>query len=321
MAESSWPNSAHNGRTVTDIEYQHLHPFASDGVFGAPSDSSVVYADGTGLQVKIRAGKRGIVRGHAWYSGTTDFTVAVDANPGSQARTDIIVLRLNRSDWTVSAQVRKGTPGAGPPTLIRQAYDDTGIYEIPLADITIPGNATTILAGNLKQRPYWLDRICTSTTRPLWAAPGEVWYESDTGRWIGWSAAINNWVVIAPVTDSTAWANLTLAGPNWRTAGGPNDAKRINGIVHVRMNVVLQTDNGSGFYPEIGTNGVLLATIPANPAGLRPVGYTANTPVNGTGNVWGRLDINDQGRILLTHTNADVHEGRTFRACFSFPLS
>ncbi|MGX1223132.1 hypothetical protein [Streptomyces ambofaciens] len=143
MAQESFPRPGHNDRAVTDDEHELLAArFSDDGVYGDPSDTRVVTA-GTGLSVNIRADVAASVRGHGWYSGSTTFSVPLSANISSQPRTDWIVLRLDRSDWTVRAAVVGGTPGSGAPALTQQT-GATGIYEIPLAQARILGGASSV---------------------------------------------------------------------------------------------------------------------------------------------------------------------------------
>ncbi|MGC5239090.1 hypothetical protein ACPXCH_04830 [Streptomyces albogriseolus] len=199
MAQSSWPSPAHNSRAVTDTEYEKIAArFSDDGVDGSPADPAVVTA-GVGLNVAIRANVYATVRGHAWTSGTTGDTLSVTANTSGQTRIDRVVLRLDRSDWTVRAVVKEGTPGAGVPALT-QSTGDTGLYEIPLAEATVLNGAASI---TVTRRELWVGsrvRACTSATRNPAPAAGELCLETDTGMVRMWDGTA--WVVIyrAPAT-------------------------------------------------------------------------------------------------------------------------
>lgn len=150
MAESSWPTTA-GGRAVSDVQWETMaRGFAADGIIGAPTDPAVVYADSTGMQVKIRANKDGLVRGRGWTSGTSEFTKAIGANSSGSTRIDLIVLKLTRSSWAVTIEVKAGTPGAGVPALTQDATGTgTGTYEIALAQVTVTNGASTIAASNV----------------------------------------------------------------------------------------------------------------------------------------------------------------------------
>ncbi|MFE9363677.1 hypothetical protein ACFYNN_12850 [Streptomyces sp. NPDC006978] len=181
MAQDSWPSPGHNDRAVTDSEYEVMAGrFSDDGVYGSPADAAVVAA-GAGLTVTIRSGVAASVRGHAWTSGSTGDALTIAANASSSARIDRVVLRLDRSDWTVRAVVRQGTPGSAAPALVRDP-GDTGIWEILLAGVTVsPGaGSVTVTRGEL----YVGTRIRPATANHLNPNPelGEMAWETDTQR-------------------------------------------------------------------------------------------------------------------------------------------
>lgn len=184
MAEASWPSPTYNSHAVNDVEYEQLtEPAGGDGVIGSPSDSSVVYADDSGMTVRIRAGKGALVRGHRWTSGTTDFTRTITANASGLPRIDLVVLRLDRSTWNVTSVVKAGTPGAGAPS-VTQDTGTTGVFEIPLATVTVPSGDTAIGASQVTRVEYYLAEpplVCTSGTRPGHAAGRRI-YETNTSR-------------------------------------------------------------------------------------------------------------------------------------------
>ncbi len=158
MAESSWPTVA-GSHAISDTQWELMaQGFAGDGVIGTPADTTVVYADSTGMQVKIRAGKFALVRGHGWQSGTPDFTKAISANASGSTRIDLIVLRFARADQTVSVQVKAGTPGSGVPATLQQdpSSGGSGLYEIALAQVTVISGASTIAAADVSQSTAYL---------------------------------------------------------------------------------------------------------------------------------------------------------------------
>jgi hypothetical protein len=167
VAESSWPTVA-GSRIVTDDQWELLSiGFGVDGVLGLPTDSSVVYGDASGRQVKVRAGKIGHIGGHGWASGTSDVVKTIGANSSGSTRIDLIVLRLTRSTLAVTAEVVAGTPGAGVPALTRNARGaGTGVWEIPLAQVTVVNGAATISAGDVTDIAWYShgNTVTTSST-------------------------------------------------------------------------------------------------------------------------------------------------------------
>lgn len=150
MAESSWP-SPDDGRNINDFEYERVAvsygPVA--GLIGSPSSAAMVYGDASGRQVKIPADRYGYVRGYEWWSGTTELIVAIAANAGAQ-RLDLVVLRLSRTTWNVTVAVITGTPGSGVPPSLTQNTANSGVWELPLAIVTVTTGATSISAGQVQ---------------------------------------------------------------------------------------------------------------------------------------------------------------------------
>lgn len=147
MAESTWPAAA-TSRVVTDAQYEILgRGFACDGIL-APSATTAVYGDSSGRQVKVRANKAGLVRGHGWDAGATDTILPIAANSSGSTRYDVVVLRYSRSTYAVAATVVQGTGGAGVPAITRDA-GTTGSWDVPVAVVTVANGASTITAGNV----------------------------------------------------------------------------------------------------------------------------------------------------------------------------
>ena len=228
MAEASYPRPGHNTRQVTDIEYELLASrFSDDGVYGDPTDTQVVTA-GTGLSVTIRADAAASVRGHGWYSGSTPYSVPLSANISSQPRIDWIVLRLDRSDWTVKAAAVGGTPGSGAPALTQET-GDTGFYEIPLAQARILGGASSVTVTRAELYTGTRTRPCTSTTRNPNPRLGEHCFETDTGMVRVWTGT--SWKA---VFDESPQLPANYALQSWRiSAESVLEAK--NGSVHLRL--------------------------------------------------------------------------------------
>ncbi|WP_432124069.1 hypothetical protein [Streptomyces sp. C10-9-1] len=213
MAQNSWPSPNHNTRNVTDLEYEKLAArFSDDGIYGDPGEDPVVAA-GVGLSVDVRADVYGSVRGHAWSSGSTGDTLAISANASGSTRVDWVVLQLDRSTWDVRATVREGTPGAGAPTLV-QATGDTGLYEVPLALVTVPTGAAAVTVTRSEQYVGSRIRPCTSTTRNPYPRAGDGAFEQDTGRLLLWDGTM--WRVVYRPTVSE---NVESAVSSWTTSG------------------------------------------------------------------------------------------------------
>lgn len=149
MAESSWPSPS-NGRVVDDPSFEKLgiQLGPSGGVYGDYTNPQLVYADSTGLQVKIGADRYALVRGHVWWSGSSIFTKTIASNSSGSTRIDLVVLRLSRTTWDVNVAIVQGTPGAGAPSSTKD-LGTTGVWELVLAQVTVASGASTITAGNV----------------------------------------------------------------------------------------------------------------------------------------------------------------------------
>ena len=290
MAEASWPSPNHNTGAVNDEEYEKLaHPQAGDGIVGTPADTSVVFADSSGRQVKVRANKFGVVRGRHWDSGSVETTVAVAANSSGSTRIDTAVLRLTRATWDVTFEIVQGTPGAGAPALT-QDLGVTGVYEIPLGDATVIDGSTNITAAQFTRREYYLGEqliVCLSTNRPPHASGRRIW-ETDTGKeYVSTGVA---WVQTYPVVaadDDSGVVNITPAS-GWSAAGANYvRVRRRNGTVHLQFHL---RRTGAG----ISANGqVAMLTVPS---GHRPPAAFFG------GGVWSTFD----GLVLVNVSTSGV---------------
>ncbi|WP_255951539.1 hypothetical protein [Streptomyces odontomachi] len=237
MAQDSWPSPTHNDRAVTDSEYERVAArFSDDGAWGDPTDTAIVSA-GTGLQVVVRSDAWANVRGHAWTSGTSDVTLTIAENASGSARTDWVALRLDRSTWDVAAVVKQGTPGSGAPSLTREA-GDTGVWEIPLALVDITSGASTVTVRPYTQYIGSRIRPCTSTTRP---GPrlGEVDFETNTGRWVGWNGSA--WKTLC---EDSGEIVLTGSAAPW-TVQTDSVLHVRSGVAHLRLGSFTRTSGGT----------------------------------------------------------------------------
>ncbi|MEU3255960.1 hypothetical protein [Streptomyces sp. NPDC006997] len=234
MAQASWPSPGHNTRNVTDAEYEELAArFSDDGVYGTPADTAVV-TPGVGLSVNIRADVFASVRGHAWMCDSTGDTLPISANASGSTRVDLVVLRLDRSDWTVRAVVREGTPGSGAPTLV-QDEGDTGLYEIPLARVTLLTGASSVTVARTEQYVGSRCRPCTSTTRNPNPVIGEHCYETDTDRVRVWTGSA--WKI---VYSHSGLVDIDSPVSVWSVQVG-SVLEEKNGNVHLRLGTFQRT--------------------------------------------------------------------------------
>lgn len=123
-----------------------------DGVVAGRGNELVVYGNSSGMVVYVKTGE-GMVDNHKG-SITSQKAVYFDQAATTYGRYDTVVMRAvygNSGASYIALDVVKGTPAATPvPPALTQVSGDE--YEIALADVLIPANATTIPATNVFDR-------------------------------------------------------------------------------------------------------------------------------------------------------------------------
>lgn len=228
MAQASWPSPEHNNRAVTDAEYEQLGvDWSSDGVYGNPTHDAVVTA-GPGLNVTIRADVHASVRGRVWTSGGTDLTLPIASNVSGQTRVDRVVLRLDRSTWTIRAVVKQGTPGGGPPTLTTGSV--FGTYEVLLANVTVLNGAQAVTVTRGER--YAGHRIRPATSTPLTDPSPEMCdtrWETDTERLV-----MHDGDTLRTIYSHTGPMVVNTAITSW-SINADSVLEERNGTVHLRL--------------------------------------------------------------------------------------
>lgn len=302
MASDSWPSSTHT--SVSTVEHEQLvAPTTMDGLIGTPADPAMVYADGTGRQVKLRANRGGIVRGARYSSGSEELVISIAANSSGSTRTDLVVLRLTRSTGVVAAYVITGTPGAGAPAPVR-TESTTGYYDLPLAAVTVVNGATSVSGAQCVEVAWYLSEgaiACRSSTRPP-HAPGLLIQEYDTGHaYLSvMTSGGSTWVI--QHRDSGAIALPNAGG--W--LGSTMEYRRQGNLVLVTL-----TAYRSGADLPAGSADSLIGTMPSDfrfssPAEIRIPGacWAGSVVVNTIARAY------PNGQIKLTDQAATVPSGR-----------
>jgi hypothetical protein len=201
MAQSSWPFENQN---TTEIQYSDL--FRRIQFSGVSGDSTTAdlkaFGDSSGMQIKVPAGFA-IVRGHAYFSNATE-TIAV-TSAAADPRIDILVLELNPTANATILKMVNGTPALTPsaPTLT-QTTD--GLFQLELARVNVPANATTIAPANVIDTRSFLGSQFgrwTTTTRPASPLAGVAGLNITSGQPEFWNGTA--WVsFLADASVTTA---------------------------------------------------------------------------------------------------------------------
>jgi hypothetical protein len=254
VAELFYPTSG--GGSVTDTKYEQLiGQYGPSGLVGDFNTSQkLVYADSTGRQIKVRPNRAAIVRGYRWETDSAGLTVPIAANSSGQLRYDRAILRLDRTNWTVSFQIIQGTPAASPSVPnYTQTEGTTGYWEIPLARIAVASGATTIAAGDVLNQAFniggWPFRG-EKAAPPYTTGSGHLFYAVDNARM--YAAIDNSWQVIG---ESGSLVSQGSAASGW--SAGNVYYQRWNGFVYCQM---LLTRTGGSLAANVDST---LFTIPS----------------------------------------------------------
>ncbi|MEU0344249.1 tail fiber domain-containing protein [Streptomyces bobili] len=200
MSISSYP---FDGQAVSEGQYSYLfrelasHSGIADSVGGTGFN---VYADSSGMRVKVNAGYA-IVRGHSVQSTATE-TLTIAAASAAR-RYDRIVLRLDPTANSITLAVVQGTSGGSVPALTQT---DTGVFEFPLATVTVPVGAATISAGDVLGEREFLGNTVggwTTATRPKSPRTGRLGLNTSTNQWEFWNGT--QWKDLAPTIN---WSTI-----------------------------------------------------------------------------------------------------------------
>lgn len=168
MAFYSYPFESKNTGTPTDPIYdraitaedeRHFNKLRyKNGIFiESTSNSDFQVVPGNGMSVVVKPGGCHI-EGALGYNDN-DITLNLDPSNSSLPRIDRVVLRFNNSVdvRSIMAYVKTGTTASNPqpPELTQQE----NLYELGLADITIPKGATYISANNIRDTRM-IDNLC-----------------------------------------------------------------------------------------------------------------------------------------------------------------
>ena len=219
-------------------------------------------------QAVISAG-RAIVQGFLKPVESSTGTAIPAASP--QNRVDRLVLRLDRDAVTAADLVKPvvltGTPGSStPPALTRST---TGKWDLPIARWTSQANGA--LTGLVDEREWLGNRVrrCTSTSRPTSPQAGDIIYETDTGRWMGWRGTA--WATLGPVSSESAQVAATGSTQSgWETLATSTWVTRWGGAVLLRLGSFRRT--GSAISSESRLPGLI-------PASFRHPNLTLRTAV------------------------------------------
>lgn len=176
---------------------------SQNGVYENVGDSLAVAA-GTGLNVTVATGKA-IVNSH-WVKLSAVETLEIATAHNLFSRYDMVSLRWNSTTRDVTLQVTTGTPASTPvrPTPVTS---DTA-YEIVLAYVLVPANATQITTGNIyDQRPN--TAVCGYITGLIEQVDITDLFEQYEARFAALEDQLENWQETSRDTFDAWYYQLT----------------------------------------------------------------------------------------------------------------
>lgn len=148
---SSFFNSVVDGAGIYDREYtaenfaEYFSSFIGNGVYANNTNKLMPLVERNTMNVVVTDGSAWI-NGY-YYKNTSVKSLTLNIADGALNRTDLIVIRLDLLERKITAEVVEGTPDTvgTVPELTR----DANIYEIALAKVYIPANASYLVPANL----------------------------------------------------------------------------------------------------------------------------------------------------------------------------
>lgn len=200
----------------------YLEEIVGDGVFPTPS---------TQLQVEALSGMSiRVLPGQAWIKGhkaknTTPYQLTVPQSDTVFDRIDRITIYIDFTLRKVSIGLNKGTPAESPiaPPIVRNSQ----IYELGLATIRVPANATEISTANIHDTRTdsgvcgWvaglIQQVDTATLFAEYTAAYQAYFEAIQNQVASFIDTLTQ-----DLSVDTYWQEYT-----WRDTYGPEDVPTI----------------------------------------------------------------------------------------------
>lgn len=145
MEKSGFFNSSGGDRVYNATDFAaYFGKLVSNGIFYA-SATNLQTVTGVGMFVSVHPGSAWI-NGYS-YENTAPLDLQITTANGVNPRIDRVVIRWSAVDRNIRLAVKTGSASAtpSPPALTRNA----DIYELGIADITVPRGAVSIISENI----------------------------------------------------------------------------------------------------------------------------------------------------------------------------
>lgn len=268
--DTAYPFDAGAGANVYETNWREMaRHWLRSGPIYAEANQFRVYADSTGMQVKVQTGSA-FVRGH-YAQITSEKTLAIATYVSS--RYDAVVLRADFTNNRVELDVLTGPGGITLPTLTQ----NSSIWEIVLAYVLVDTGSTIAAGKVLDARQFAAGAggltIChsafpLSTIGGGAAAEGQALYFHDTNQFRIYDGTKWRWMggrMVGCKLDRQTTSALTTSG-TWYSPG-------LNDVTGLDPDGMHASTDGFVTVAEAGTYEVKMRyTFAANSTGNRAIG-------------------------------------------------
>lgn len=207
--------SVSEGQFAAWAPYIGLSGLSLGGIVRHMLNEASVYADSSGMQVKVRSGTA-IIQGAFWQN-PSETIMPIAASHATLDRIDLVVAEANYSSDIMAITVVTGTPAGSPaaPALTR----DGTKWQMELCEVLVSAAVSTIAAGKITDKRFD-QSLCgyasdmfpcasvLSTARPSsWPIGGFI-YETDTNQ-----LKINGGTYTVPVWNTVYPQSASFAVP------------------------------------------------------------------------------------------------------------
>lgn len=160
MAQTAYPFDSGAGANVSQQQWWRMgQMLAPDGVLsalgGGTAGELLCFGDASGMVAKVSPGQAW-VKGVYFENDALYTTPALGAAHASLDRIDLVVVRINWVAFTGTITILVGSP-AVTPTPPTPSATPGNLYDLPLAQVRVRAQTTTILAGDVTDTRVFTD--------------------------------------------------------------------------------------------------------------------------------------------------------------------
>lgn len=192
MAITSFP---FDGQDTTENQFSILfRELQTSGIAGSIDATNFKVSASTGMTVQVQPGVA-ILRGHAVDSSAIE-TLSIPT-PAGGTIAHRVVLRLDTTDNSILLRLVSSAPGAAAPAPTQSL---TGIFEIPLAVVTVPVGTVNVSAAMIVDDRDFIGQTVgawSTAKRPVTARAGRTGFNTNLGYLETWNGS--TWIPSMPV--------------------------------------------------------------------------------------------------------------------------